>query len=85
MRGSKVRGFLILCLFCGLKKLSRRNTMDALFALDIKCPHCFKSLMDSKVTLDNEPSIKVDIKVDGEKSWLRLSSVWGRYTIEAEK
>jgi hypothetical protein len=41
--------------------------------------------MDSKVTLDNEPSIKVDIKVDGEKSWLRLSSVWGSYTIEAEK
>jgi len=59
--------------------------MDALFALNAKCPHCFKSLMDTDVTLDNESSIKVDIKIQGEKSWLRLSSVWGSYNLESEK
>jgi len=59
--------------------------MEALFAINVKCPHCFKSLMDPKITLDNEPSIKVDIKIRGEKSWLRLSSVWGSYTIQSER
>ena len=59
--------------------------MDALFALEVKCPHCFKSLMDSTVLLDNEPSIKVEAKIRGEKSWVRLSSVWGSYTVESER
>ena len=59
--------------------------MESLFALNVKCPHCFTSLMDSTITLDNEPSIKLDIKIRGEKSWIRLSSVWGSYTIESER
>lgn len=59
--------------------------MDVLVALNVKCPHCFTSLMDETVTLDNEPSIKVDGTIQGKKFWLRLASVWGSYAIQSER
>ncbi|MFH1223729.1 MAG: hypothetical protein V1647_05245, partial [Pseudomonadota bacterium] len=59
--------------------------METLFVLNVKCPHCLKSLMDNAVTIDNEPSIKMDIKLKGETSWVRLSAVWGSYNIQSER
>lgn len=36
--------------------------------------------MDPEVRIDNEPSIKLNLKVGEEHSWVRLSSVWGSFT-----
>ena len=52
--------------------------------VNVSCPNCGQSLMDSGHPVDGQPSIAVDILVDGERSRLRLSSLYGSYNIECE-
>ncbi len=48
-------------------------------ALSLKCRFCGESLMDKKVLVDNEPSIRLDVKHTGQKGIIHLSSIYGSY------
>jgi hypothetical protein len=52
--------------------------------VEVSCPHCKRSLMDAQHPIDGHPSIGLSIDVDGRRQWLRLSSLYGSYSIECE-
>ena len=52
--------------------------------VNVKCPHCGESLMDEEIKIDDHPSVKVNIQWRGERGRLRLSSLYGSYTIECQ-
>ncbi len=53
--------------------------MNEFLALSVKCPICNKSLMDSTMLVDNEPSIKVNVEIGGQKGTINLSAIYGSY------
>jgi ssDNA-binding Zn-finger/Zn-ribbon topoisomerase 1 len=55
-----------------------------MFSVNVKCPHCGKSLMDKNKIIDGKPAIAVKITYGGKKSILYLSSVYGSYNIETD-
>jgi len=48
-------------------------------SLQVKCPYCNKSLMDTQHSIDNEPSIKLFVESAGKNGTLRLSSIYGSF------
>ncbi|MBU4271194.1 MAG: NAD(P)H-dependent oxidoreductase subunit E [Planctomycetes bacterium] len=56
----------------------------ALFPVQVSCPHCNHSLMDSQYDIDNRPSIRVSVLADGRQGRLRLSSLFGSYQIASD-
>ncbi len=58
--------------------------MNNQISLRIKCPLCGKSLMDAQHRLDGEPSVTLDVLLKDRKGWLRMSPVYGSYSIESE-
>ncbi|MCB0805210.1 MAG: hypothetical protein KDC05_05380 [Bacteroidales bacterium] len=48
-------------------------------ALSLKCRFCGESLMDKQVLVDNEPSIKLDVKQAENKGTIHLSAIYGSY------
>lgn len=54
------------------------------FAVDVSCPCCNHSLMNGEHLIDGNPSIHVTASFGLDHGWLRLSSVYGSYTIESE-
>ncbi len=54
------------------------------FPIEVRCPHCNHSLMDPYYKIDNQPSIKLIMSFQGEHGWLRLSSLYGSYSVEQE-
>ncbi|MFH1422579.1 MAG: NAD(P)H-dependent oxidoreductase subunit E [Planctomycetota bacterium] len=54
------------------------------FPLEVSCPHCNHSLMDSKNPLDKLPSIRVTVSIGQQHGWLILSAVYGSYTVKSE-
>lgn len=48
-------------------------------SVKVKCPRCGTSLMDQEHPVDNEPSIKLNIKIDDEEGTIYLSSIYGSY------
>jgi len=66
-----------------------RGLMDAstdprIFPIHVACPVCKKSLMDYDHRIEDHPSVRCDIFFDGQKGWLRLSSLYGSTTIASE-
>jgi hypothetical protein len=53
-------------------------------SLDVKCPFCGKSLMDSEHKIDNANSIKMIIEIPGKKGYIRLSSIFGSYNYQVD-
>ena len=51
--------------------------MEKYIALSVKCPHCDKSLMNPYVTIQNKPSVKLEIEHNGEKGIIYLCSYYG--------
>lgn len=51
--------------------------MEHLFSLNVKCPHCGKELMDPYHKINDKPSIRLKMKMDGEEGTIRLCSVYG--------
>lgn len=52
--------------------------------LDVGCSRCNHSLMEPGHELDGAPSIRVTVSFNGEHGWLRLSAIYGSYTVESE-
>jgi len=60
------------------------STEGSLFPLMLSCPHCNHSLMDAEVQLDHHPSVRVTLSFEGKHGALRLSSLYGSYTVLSE-
>jgi len=48
-------------------------------SLNVKCPLCGESFMDTETPVDNEPSIKLKISIAGKDGIINLSSIYGSY------
>lgn len=51
--------------------------MASRIALNVKCPHCDKSLMDNTHQINGEPAIKVNIETSRDRGVLWLCAVYG--------
>ncbi len=49
--------------------------------VNVKCPYCRKSLMDSEKQIDGYPSVKTKIQHGDKIGTLYLSSIFGSYNI----
>ncbi len=54
------------------------------FPVEVSCARCNHSLMDPQYLIDGHPSIRVNIAFGSKHGWLRLSSLYGSYNVEAE-
>ncbi|MEF3280555.1 MAG: hypothetical protein K6357_06275 [Elusimicrobiota bacterium] len=54
-----------------------------MITVNVKCPHCGKTLIDKKKLIDKKPAIAVKLTYAGKKSMLYLSSLYGSYNIES--
>ena len=52
--------------------------------VNVKCPHCEKSMMDEELKIDDYPSIKIKIEYKGKNGRVNLSSIYGSYNIKSE-
>lgn len=57
---------------------------ERVFPIDVACPRCNHSLMDSDHPIGGHPSIRVAMSVGGRTGWLRLSGLYGVSAWEAE-
>lgn len=55
-----------------------------IFPVEVSCPRCNHSLMDPDHLVDGYPSIRVTLSFGREHGWLRLSCLYGSYTVESE-
>jgi len=55
-----------------------------IFPVRVSCPRCNHSLMDSEHLIDNHPSIKTSVSFGNKHCSLRLSSLYGSYSIESK-
>lgn len=82
VRKSRVRQ-LIEDALAGLDKADSSED-KRVFPVEVSCPRCEHGLMDESVPIDGHPSVRVRVALDGKESWLRLSSLYGSYSILAE-
>lgn len=67
----------------GVKK-SDKKKYKHVFPIQVNCPRCNHSLMNTEHLIDNYPCIHITISFGRKHGWLRLSSLYGSYTIESE-
>jgi NADH-quinone oxidoreductase subunit E len=60
------------------------KTDERVFPVEVSCPRCNHSLMDSETLVDNYPSIRVIVSFGREHGSLRLSSLYGSYSHMAD-
>jgi NADH-quinone oxidoreductase subunit E len=60
------------------------RTDQRIFPVEVCCPRCNHTLMDPRHQVDGLPAITINMALDGEYGWLRMSSLYGSYSIEAE-
>ena len=54
------------------------------YLLTVSCSRCNHSLMDPDHPIDGSPSIRVTASFERKHGWLRLSSLYGSFTVESE-
>jgi NADH-quinone oxidoreductase subunit E len=57
---------------------------ERLFPVAVSCPSCNHSLMDEGFFIEGRSSIRVTVAFDHQHGWLRLSSIYGRYSVFSE-
>ncbi|MFW5739310.1 MAG: NAD(P)H-dependent oxidoreductase subunit E [Myxococcota bacterium] len=57
---------------------------DRMFPLEVACPRCNHTLIDQRNELDGHPSIRVTVSFNRQHGSLRLSSLYGSYTIKSD-
>jgi len=82
VRGKQVRGILERARD-GLDRIEVKSD-ERVFPVDVSCPHCHHTLMDPSHLLDGRPSIRITTSFERKHGWVRLSSLYGSYTVEAE-
>jgi NADH:ubiquinone oxidoreductase subunit E len=72
---SKVKNIIAKAM-AGLEKIDA-ETDSRVFALQVSCPACKKSLLDPDYPIDGYPSVNLHVSFNGTKGWLRMSSLYG--------
>jgi len=67
----------------GLDKVEVK-TDQRIFPIEVHCSRCNHSLMDPNDLIDGQPSVRLTISFGQKHGWLRLSSLYGSYTLESE-
>jgi len=67
----------------GLDKVEVK-TDQRIFPIEVHCSRCNHSLMDPNHLIDGQPSARLTISFGQKHGWLRLSSLYGSYTLESE-
>lgn len=57
---------------------------ERIFAVQVACPQCNRSLMSQEHLLDGQPMVRLTIAFDDKHGWLCLSSLYGDYRKESE-
>ena len=60
------------------------KTDERLFPLEVSCSRCNHSLMDRSYYIDGYPSIRVTVSFDGKHGWVRLSCLYGSFSVDHE-
>jgi NADH-quinone oxidoreductase subunit E len=60
------------------------TTDKRVFPVEVFCARCNRSLMDTGHLIEGYPSVRVTISFGRKHGWLRLSSLYGSFTIESE-
>jgi NADH-quinone oxidoreductase subunit E len=67
----------------GLDKIEIKAD-QRIFPIEVNCSRCNHSLMDPHHLIDGYASVRVTISFGQKHGWLRLSSLYGSYTLESE-
>jgi NADH-quinone oxidoreductase subunit E len=67
----------------GLDEAERKADLRD-FVLTVSCSRCNHSLMDPDHLIDGSPAIRVTVSFERKHGWLRLSSLYGSFTVESE-
>jgi NADH:ubiquinone oxidoreductase subunit E len=59
-------------------------TDERVFPVEVFCARCNRSLMDPDHPIEGYPSVRVTVSFGRKHGWLRLSSLYGSFTIESE-
>jgi NADH-quinone oxidoreductase subunit E len=59
------------------------KTDHRVFPVEVSCPRCNHSLMDPEHLVDGYPSIRVTRVYGNTHGWIRLSCLYGSYTVES--
>jgi NADH:ubiquinone oxidoreductase subunit E len=60
------------------------ETDARLFPVEVSCPRCNHSLMDKSHYIDGYPSIRVTVSFNLKYGWLRLSCLYGSFSVDHE-
>ncbi len=67
----------------GLDKVAATDD-KRIFPVEVSCSRCNHSLMDPQYSIDGHPSVRVTVAFNGKHGWLRLSSLYGSFSVETE-
>jgi len=59
-------------------------TDERIFPVEVSCPRCNRSLMDKGHYIDGYPSISVTVSFKALHGWLRLSCLYGSFSVDSE-
>ena len=57
---------------------------ERIFPIDVSCPHCNHSFKDETFVIDGYPSLKINVAMDHKEGWIRLSCLYGSYSVSTE-
>jgi len=57
---------------------------ERIFPVETSCPHCNHSFKDETFAIDGYPSLKMNITMDHQQGWIRLSCLYGSYNVSTE-
>jgi NADH-quinone oxidoreductase subunit E len=66
------------------ENILKMTSEEEVFAVNVSCPRCNRSLMTREHRLDGYPMVRVTVSFHRKHGWLRLSSLYGDYRIESE-
>jgi NADH-quinone oxidoreductase subunit E len=59
-------------------------TDERIFPVEVSCPRCNHTLMDKHHYIDGYPSISVTVSFNSFHGWLRLSCLYGSFSVDSE-
>ncbi len=67
----------------GLEKI-KIGVDKRIFPVEVNCSRCNHTLMDYDFLIDGYPSIRITMSFGRQHGWIRLSSLYGSYSVEVE-
>jgi NADH:ubiquinone oxidoreductase subunit E len=67
----------------GLDRVDIRSD-ERIFPIEVSCSRCNHSLMDKSRYIDGYPSIRVTVSFNLKHGWLRLSCLYGSFSVDYE-